>query len=137
MPYRIILLILVLLTASSCSSIRKYTVNEEFEVSSKSYNKMLRWHEWEKAAVAFASGPLRENFALRIKAAEKITITDYRLKARECNVEKGEAEVIIDIDYYVTPSVTIKTVEDSQKWKYSEENGKKLWRLTTLFPEFK
>jgi len=137
MPYRIIVLILVLLTASSCSSIRKFTINEEFEESSKSYNKMIRWHEWEKAAAAFVAGPLREKFALRIKAAGKITVTDYRVRSQECNVEKGEADVVIDIDYYIPPSVTIKTVEDDQKWKYSEENGQKLWRLTTLFPEFR
>ena len=137
MPYRIIVLILVLLTASSCSSIKKFTVNEEFEKSSKSYNKMLRWREWENAAAAFAAGPLREKFASRIKAAEKITVTELRVKTQECNVDKGEAEVVIDIDYYISPSVTIKTVEDYQKWKYSEENGHKLWRLTTLFPEFR
>jgi hypothetical protein len=137
MPYRIIGLILLLLTASSCSSIKKYTINEEFEVSSKSYNKMLRWREWEKATAAFVAEPQRAKFASRVKAAEKITVTELRIRTQECNVDKGEAEVVIDIDYYISPSVTIKSVEDYQKWKYIEENGQKLWRLTTLFPEFK
>jgi hypothetical protein len=136
MPYRIIMLLLVLLTASSCSSIKNYTINEKFEESSKSYNKMLRWHEWEKAAAAFAAGPLQEEFALRIKAAEKVTVTDVRLKTRKCNVELGEATVAIDIDYHINPSITVKTIEDNQQWLYTEENGQILWRLTTLFPEF-
>jgi hypothetical protein len=137
MPYRIILLFLALLTSSSCSSIKNFTVADEFEKSSKSYNQMLRWHEWEKAALAFPIGPLRAEYALRIKSAENVTVTDFRVKSLECNPVKGEAKVAIDIDYYIPPSVTIKTVEDNQRWAYIDENGQKLWRLTTLLPEFK
>jgi len=45
--------------------------------------------------------------------------------------------VIADIDYFVAPSITVKTVQDIQKWEYVEENGKKSWRLVSLLPEFK
>jgi uncharacterized protein YceK len=137
MPYRIIALFLALLTLSACSSIKNFTVADEFEKSSRSYNQMLRWHEWGKAALAFPVGSLREEYALRIKSAGNVTVTDFRVKSLECNPEKGEAKVAIDIDYYIPPSVTIKTVEDNQKWAYIDDNGHKRWRLTTLLPEFK
>jgi uncharacterized protein YceK len=137
MPCRSILLFLVLLTASSCSSIRNFTIGDEFDKSSRDYNQMLRWHEWEKANAAYVTGSLREEYALRIKSARNVTVTDFRVKSRECDPQKGEAKVLLDIDYYIPPSITLKTVEDSQRWAYTGENGHKLWMLTTLLPEFK
>lgn len=137
MPHRIILLFLLLLTASSCSSIRNFTIGDEFEKSSRNYNRMLRWHEWEKANAAYVAESLHEEYALRIKSAGNVTVTDLRIKSQECKPEKGEAKVLLDIDYYISPSVTIKTVEDNERWAYTGENGHKLWILTTLLPEFK
>ena len=40
-------------------------------------------------------------------------------------------------DYYIPPSVKLKTVEDPQKWRYIEKLDKKGWLLKTLLPEFK
>jgi hypothetical protein len=50
--------------------------------------------------------------------------------------EKGEATIILDIDYYREPSVTLKTVEDKQVWKYLGGEDNKRWRLMTLPPDF-
>ena len=116
---------------------KNYKIRDDFEESSKSYNKMLRWRELEKASGAFVTAPLREKYDLSLKAAGKITITDLRVKTQDCSPEKGKANVVIEIDYFRLPSVTLKTVEDSQKWEYCEEDGQKLWRLMTVLPEFK
>jgi hypothetical protein len=43
----------------------------------------------------------------------------------------------VEWDYYLPPSVTVRTVIDPQKWRYVEEEDRRGWILTTLLPEFK
>jgi hypothetical protein len=130
-------LFLILITTGACTAVKNFNISDEFEKSSNRYNRMLRWREMDLAGAAFAAGPIKEEFAARVKAAENVTITDYRIKSQYCIPEKNQAEVIADIDYFVAPSITVKTVQDIQKWEYVEENGKKSWRLVSLLPEFK
>ena len=54
-----------------------------------------------------------------------------------CDPEKRKAEVRMELDYYIMPSTTIKTVVDVQQWRYVEEAKHKGWWLETLLPEFK
>ena len=54
----------------------------------------------------------------------------------ECIPEKGEATVILEIDYYREPSITMKTVEDKQEWQYLGDEDNKRWWLMTLPPDF-
>jgi uncharacterized protein YceK len=133
---RIILLLLVIALMGGCETIRNKSITWELEECSKSYNKMIRWHEMDKAEAVFPPEELQEEFTRKVRAARNVTVTDFRVKKMECSPEKGEATVVVDIDYYREPSVTVKTLEDKQEWKYVEENGNKRWRLMTLPPDF-
>lgn len=126
---------LLLLPLAACRTLTG--AGEEFEKSSKAYNRMLRWQEMDQAAAAFVDKGLRPQFQQQIEAAKGVKVVDYRVKSLECDPEKGEAEVRVEFDYYVPPSTTVKTADDLQKWVYREENGKMVWRLTTLPPAFK
>jgi len=140
MPIRIMILFLVLTTASSCGTVntlKNMNAANDFQESAKTYNWMLRWHELESAEATFAAEALREEYSERVKAAKGVTITDYRIRSQVCKPENNEGKVVVEIDYFIPPSVTLKTVEDIQKWTYVEKNGKKSWRLTSLLPEFK
>jgi uncharacterized protein YceK len=130
------LLILVVALFAGCASMKKKNIAWELDEYSRNYNKMLRWHELENASAIFPPVERQEEFSKRVRAAKNVTITDFRIKKKECLPEKGEATVILDIDYYREPSVTVKTVEDKQIWKYVGENDKKRWRLMTLPPDF-
>jgi uncharacterized protein YceK len=137
MLLRIILLAIAVALMGGCETIKNKTVTWELEENSKSYNKMLRWNEMEKAEWIFPPEELREEFKRKVRAASTVKVTDYRVKKMECFPEKGEATVIVDIDYFREPSITLKTLEDRQEWKYVEEaGGKKIWRLMTLPPDF-
>lgn len=137
MLIRIILLVFAIALMGGCETIKNKTVTWELEENSKSYNKMLRWNEMEKAELIFPPDELREEFKRKVQAASTVKVTDYRVKKMECSPEKGEATVIVDIDYFREPSITLRTLEDRQEWKYVEEaGGKKRWRLMTLPPDF-
>ena len=55
----------------------------------------------------------------------------------ECDPVKGEGKAKVEFDYYRPPSTKVHSVEDIQKWSYEEENGRRIWRLQTLLPEFR
>jgi len=141
MLLRIMLLLsvsVIIALTGGCETIQKTVVASDFEQSSKTYNKMIRWNELEKADVVFPPPDRREEFKEKVKAAKGVKVTDFRIKNLECNPETGEATVVLDIDYYREPSITIKTVEDVQKWKYELEGvGVRRWRLMTMPPDFR
>jgi hypothetical protein len=136
MLLRITPLILVVALLGGCETMKNKNIAWELDESSKSYNKMLRWHELDSASLVLPPEELQKEFASKVQAAKNVTVTDFRIKKMECLPEKGKATVILDIDYYREPSITMKTVEDRQEWNYVEQNGKKRWRLMTLPPDF-
>ena len=138
MLLRIMLLVSILALAGGCETMENMQTCNEFEQNSKSYNKLIRWNELEKAEAVFPPEQLREEFKGKVKAAKGVKVTDFRIKSLECLPEQGEATVVIDIDYYREPSITLKTVEDVQKWKYELVGvGDRRWLLQTMPPDFK
>ncbi|MDD2337415.1 MAG: hypothetical protein PHD01_12650 [Geobacteraceae bacterium] len=136
MLQRIMLLIIVIALLGGCESMKKKHIAWELDECSKSYNGMIRWHELDKAAAVFSPKELQEEFMRKADSAKGVKVTDFRIKKMECSPEKGEATVILDIDYYREPSVTVKTIEDKQEWKYVGKKENKKWQLMTLPPDF-
>jgi len=135
MKQGLILLCCLLTTACAAS---QSTIREEFEQSMKGYNRMLRWREVENAGMVFLDPELRDAF---MKAAADIkrrgvTITDYRILTSECLPAKGSAEVIAEFDYYILPSVRVRSVTYRQVWSYRAEGERKGWRLESGLPQF-
>ena len=135
--FHLLLMSALLLILSSCQTIRDQKVAEDFTTTTRGYIRMVRWNELDKAPLSFVVDSQREEFQQRIDAAREVKIFDYRVRNMECNVRTGEAGLTVEWDYYIPPSVTVKSVEDVQKWHYVKENDKGLWLLMTLLPEFK
>ena len=131
------LLLTLLLMLSACQSIHYMNVETDFDKGTKGYIKMVRWNELDNAPLTFVDEPLREEFEKRVKVRKEVQIADYRVKYTDCRPEMGEGEVTVEWDYYIPPSVKLKTLEDAQKWRYIEKLDKKGWMLKTLLPEFK
>lgn len=137
MTKKLIILLLILTATGACARIETLNAANDFESNSKKYNQMLRWHEMSQAGLTYADDSLKAAFFERARAAKNVNITDYRVIYQECTPEKKTARVIIEMDYYIPPSVTVKTLEYDQQWQYVEINEKKYWKLMTLLPEFK
>jgi hypothetical protein len=132
--YRLVLLALLSFAVSGCTF--DYVVKDRFEKTTRSYTTMLRWQEFD-AAVPFVDAPLRDDYRKRIEAARGIRILDSRVLSKECNVAAKKGEVVMELDYTINPSTTVKTVTDLQTWRYFDEEQKKGWLVETLLPEFK
>jgi hypothetical protein len=131
------LLLLCCLMTAACS-VSSSTIREEFEKSTKAYNKMLRWHEIEGAGMTYLEPERRDEF---MKAAadfkkREVTITDFRILTSECLPDKGTGEVVAEFDYYILPSNRIKTLNYHQDWVYRDINEKKSWKVKSGLPRF-
>jgi len=136
-PLKIWLILLCCLMAAACSAPNS-TIQENFEKSMKSYNKMLRWHQIESAGTTFLTPERRDEF---IKAAadikkREVTITDFRILTTDCLPDKGTGEVVTEFDYYILPSNRIKTLSYRQEWVYRDFDGHKSWKVKNGLPVF-
>jgi len=137
----LLLVMVTLFILTSCQSMRESVRDsrlvEEFDSTSKRYVNLIRWHELDKSSLIYIDEPLRNDFQKRIMTADHVEVVDYRIKDLECWPKKGTAEVTVEWDYYVPPSVTVKTLTDPQKWRYVEKDNHGAWLLTTILPVFK
>ncbi|GFE62096.1 hypothetical protein [Geobacter sp. AOG2] len=130
-------LLMCCLMTAACS-VPNSTIRDEFEKSTKAYNKLLRWHEIEGAGMIYVEPELRDGFmkaAADIKKRE-VTITDFRILTSECLPDKGTGEVMAEFDYYVLPSNRIKTQSYHQDWVYRDIDEHKSWKIKSGLPPF-
>lgn len=135
--YRYVMLFVILLLCS-CAYAKQANIREEFDQSSKGYNKMLRWREVENAGMLYLDPELRDAFLKSAEGIKKreVTITDYRILTSECIPEKKTAEMVVEFDYYALPSNRIKTLTYRQNWIYLDTEEKKGWQLKSGLPPF-
>ena len=112
-----------------------YQIEDRLEESSRELNKMLRWRQMQEACAAFALAERRESCLAGAKGATGVEIADYRVRETKLDMEKGEATVRVELDYYVPPSNRLQTVEDVQQWRYLEADGR--WWLVSPLPVFR
>ena len=120
------------LALTSCS----HNLREEFDTSLSKYNNLLSRNDLGSANL-FAANSIREEFITRAAALKDVRIIDYRIVNIRYTEEKHRASVDVEISYYNLYSNKVKSLQDLQEWAYSEENGAKGWRLTSVLPEFK
>jgi hypothetical protein len=133
----LLILAVLLFPLASCQTLREERIAGDFNKGSKAYLRMVRWHEVGTTPLYFVNDPLREEFKKRVEDAKDVKIADYRVKYQDCRPGEGKADVTVEWDYYIPPSITLKTVEDIQKWQYFNTLEKQGWVLMSLYPEFK
>jgi hypothetical protein len=126
-------LLLLITVLISCSTQR--SVRAEFEKNFRSYNELVRWHQLEEASL-FPADAISAGYRERLKDAKNVAVVDYRVVDIKYDEQKKEAGAKVEIDYYRLNTLSLKTVIDNQKWTYQEKEGKSLWRLMSLPPDF-
>lgn len=122
------------LVLSACTAL--LDLKGTLDKSSREYNEMVRWQELDSACLSFVDKALREDCQKRADAARDVKVTDYRIVRVERTPSGKEATILVQIDYYIPPSATVKTMEDLQKWRYESGESGKGWRLMSLPPLF-
>ena len=127
----------ILFSLLACSSHFETSVNEVAELSRNDFMNALRWKQY-KVAAEFMLPENRKDFLTTFNKLKDIHITDVRLLDLQEKAEGRRFETSIEMDYYLLPSVSVKTFSFSQDWVYfaGEDSAQKGFRIITSFPDF-
>jgi len=97
----------------------------------------LRWQRYQEAA-AFFTSEHRRAFLDQMEALRDLNVTDVRLQRVEPADEGRHVETRLEMDYYLLPSATLKTLRIDQTWVYSTtgDSAGGSFLISTPFPKF-
>lgn len=126
--------LVLLLTA--CSSHLQPTV-ELGEMSRDDFMSAMRWKRF-KVAASLMQPEHRQGFMKTFSSLKDIDITDVRLMDLQTSEEGWRFETRVEMDYYLLPSVTVKTFRFDQTWLFfsGDETELQGFFITTPFPDF-
>lgn len=133
---KVLCFFVMLLSLVACSSHIK-PVSKLGEMSRDDFMSAVRWKQY-KVAADFMLPENRQDFLATFNKVKDIHITDVRLVDLKVTAEGRRFETSIEMDYYLLPSVSVKTFRFEQTWVYfdGEESERQGFLITTSFPDF-
>ena len=107
------------------------------ELSRNDFMSALRWKQYQVAA-SLMKPEYREGFLATFNALKDIHIVDVRMINLQTSQEGRRFETSLEMDYYLLPSVTVKTFRFKQVWIYFDGQDPALqgFLIVTPFPTF-
>lgn len=129
-------LVLVVI-AAGCTGHGQAPPEKLAEMSRDDFISALRWKQYQVAA-SLMKPEFRDAFLDTFTALKDIHIVDVRLINLKEFQEGRRFETTVEMDYYLLPSVTVKTFRFQQTWIYFEGEDPALqgFLITTPFPKF-
>ena len=131
--YALSLFVCLALTAG-CAAYSDMKKQDDFSETSKSYEKMIFWSNYDTAD-SFRDPQERETHPADIDELKNIKVTSYSVKKVSVSEDQAEVRQIVEIGYYRVDQVTLKTMRDQQVWAYNPTV--KRWYLQSGLPLFK
>ena len=127
----------ILFSLLACGSSFDKSVNAVGEMSRDDFMNALRWKQY-KVAAEFMLPENRKDFLATFNKLKDIHITDVRLLDLQETAEGRRFETSIEMDYYLLPSVSVKTFSFDQDWVYfaGDDTQQTGFRIITSFPDF-
>lgn len=121
----------------ACSSHTIQPTAKLAELSSNNFMFSLRWKSYQTAARLMLP-EFRQKFVKTFTSLKDVDITDVRLVDLKISEEGMRFETTMAMDYYLLPSVTVKTFSFDQTWLFfaGEDPAKQGYLITTPFPDF-
>ena len=128
---KIFICILALLLVG-CAKIKDITKLDEFYNVARAYEQALRWSDFTSASTFLerSESPSPDPEILKI-----VRVTDYGLKKTVASDDETQVLQIVEISYYLTNRMVVKTVTDRQQWEWDTDAQQ--WRLKSGWPDFK
>lgn len=103
----------------------------------KDFNSALRWKQF-KVAAGHMKPEHSKAFLATFDELRDIDIVDVREVSVETFDENRRIEVTIEIEYYLLPSVTVKTFRFDQIWEFQGDETQSPigYFIVSPFPEF-
>jgi sensor c-di-GMP phosphodiesterase-like protein len=130
--YALGLFVCLALTAG-CAAYSDMKKQDDFSETSKSYEKMIFWSNYDTAD-SFRDPQERETHPADIDELKNIKVTSYSVKKVSVSEDQAEVRQTVEIGYYRVDEVTLKTMRDQQVWVYNPIA--KRWYLQSGLPLF-
>ena len=127
-------LFVCLALTAGCAAYSDMKKQDDFTETSKSYEKMIFWSNFDTAD-SFRDPQERETHPADIDELKNIKVTSYSVKKVTVSEDQAEVRQIVEIGYYRVDKVTLKTIRDQQMWVYNPMV--KRWYLQSGLPPFK
>ncbi len=126
----------LLLTVVACAN-QIQPVSEIGEMSRDDFMNAMRWKQF-KVAAELMLPEYRNDFMAACAKVKGIHITDVRLMNLRNSAEGRRFETTIEMDYYLLPSVSVKTFSFDQTWVFfdGDNDERKGFLIITSFPGF-
>ena len=124
----------------SCGIHQKFELQQTAklgEMSRDDFMDAMRWKQFDVAGNLMLPEH-RKQFMKTFMPLKDIHIIDVRLTYLQSSEENRRFEMSVEMDYYLLPSVTIKTFSFDQTWLYfdGEDSAPEGFFVTTPFPDF-
>ncbi len=128
-------LILVMVLAACSAHVQP--LGKLAELSRDDFVMAMRWKRFPMAA-GLMQQDLRDDFMATFKGLKDIHFTDVRIVDLQTYEEGRRFKTTVEMDYYLLPSVTVKTFTFDQTWVYFEDEdpAKQGFFIVSAFPEF-
>lgn len=129
--------LLLLLVLAACSGHAQQQIGKLGELSRDDFMSAMRWKRFSMAA-GYMEQEYRKAFMETFTALKDIHIVDVRLIDMQPLDEGRRFDTTVEMDYYLLPSVTVKTFRFEQTWQYfdGEDPARQGFLVTTPFPPF-
>lgn len=127
----------MVLTLAGCIYHEK-KVTEIRENSLEDFISALRWKQYQVAA-SLMQPEFRQEFIQTFSAfKDDLHISDVRQVSMQSFEEGRRIETVLEMDYTLLPSITLKTLTFDQVWLYTEESDTSEggFFIVTPFPDF-
>ena len=128
---------IMVLTLAGCNYHEKQ-VTEIRENSLEDFISALRWKQYQVAA-SLMQPEFRQEFIKTFTAfKDDLHISDVRQVAMQSFEQGRRIETVIEMDYTLLPSITLKTFTFDQIWVYTEDSdtAEESFFIVTPFPAF-
>ena len=106
---------------------------KRFEITSRAYEKAIRWSNFEEAVQYLNDTDKKKNLP-DLKKQRHIKVIEYEVKKTTLTKNQSQIIQIVEIQYYRDDSNVVKTVTDNQSWEY--DTTLKNWYLLSGIPDF-
>ncbi len=128
------LFLLLLLALVACAALNPPAKQQGEALDNFMY--ALRWRLHPEAA-AYFTDEYKEAFLTQMEALADLNVTEVRLNQVNLKEEGLRADTVMEMDYFILPSTTLKTLKIKQTWRYlGPEGADRGYLITTPFPKF-
>jgi hypothetical protein len=131
----------LMLMLVSCAAHHKFELQQTATLGEKSrddFMNAMRWKQFDVAGSLMLPEHRKHFMKTFMPLTKDIHIIDVKLAYLQSSEENRRFETTVEIEYYLLPSVTIKTFSFDQTWLYfdGKDSAPEGFFVTTPFPDF-